>query len=80
MWRCHQILSEFLAKGHLLRVSHQSHLSSNDMGDEMIPQAVYWYPDIYLTVEENPGKRQLGDCLMKTVRPVIVSNGVLTSN
>ena len=27
--------------------------------------------------EENPGKPQLGDRLMKAVRPVIASNGVI---
>ena len=31
---------------------------------------------IYLTAEENPGKLQLGDRLVKAVRPVIASNGV----
>ena len=38
VWRCHQLLSEFLAKGHLPRVSLQPHLLANDKGDnEMIP-------------------------------------------
>ena len=31
----------------------------NDMGDDMILRAVYRYPGIYLTTEENPGKLQL---------------------
>ena len=31
---------------------------------------------IYLTAEENSGKPQLGDHLMKAVHPVIASNGV----
>ena len=30
---CHQLLSEFLASDHLLRMSHQSRLSANDKGD-----------------------------------------------
>ena len=39
---------------------------ANDKGDnEMIPGAVHRSPDICLTAEETPGKRQLGDCLMK---------------
>ena len=33
-------------------------------------------PGIYLRAEENPGKPDLGDCLMKSVRPVIASNEV----
>jgi hypothetical protein len=31
---------------------------------------------IYLMAEENPGKPQLGDHLIKIVQPVIISNGV----
>ena len=59
-WRCHQILSGFLANGHLPRVSRQSRLSANDKGDnEIIPGAVHRAPDIYLTAEESPGKPQL---------------------
>ena len=30
VWRCHQLLHGFLAKGHLSRVSRQSRLSVND--------------------------------------------------
>ena len=38
---------------------------ANDKGDnEMIPGAVLRSPGIWLTGEENPGKPQLGDCLM----------------
>ena len=33
-------------------------------------------PGVYLTAEENIGKPQLGDRLMKAVRPVITSNGI----
>ena len=62
VWRCHQLLFGFLAKGHLLRESHRSCLSADDMGDnEMIAGAVYRSPYICLTTEENPGKPQLGD-------------------
>ena len=39
---------------------------ANDKGDnEMIPGAVYRSPGICLTAEENSGKRQRGDRLMK---------------
>ena len=38
VWQGQQLLSGFLAKGHLPRVSHQSHLSPNDKVDnDMIP-------------------------------------------
>ena len=38
VWRCHQLLSGFLAIDQLIRVSRQSHLSANDKGDnEIIP-------------------------------------------
>ena len=65
-----KLLSGFLAKGHVPRVSR---LSAND--SDTIPGPVHRSPGIYLRAEENPGKPQLGDRLMKTVRTVI-SNGV----
>ena len=75
--RCHQLLSEFLAKGPLPRVSWKSRLLVNDKGDnQMILGTVPRSPGMYLIEEENPGKPQLGDRLMMDVRPVIVSNGV----
>ena len=62
---------------HLPRVSYQL---ANDKGDnEMIPEPMHKSPVSYLMAEENPGKSQLGDCLMKAVTPVIASNGPLTS-
>ena len=68
MWRYQQFLSGLLANDNLPRVSRQSCLSANNKGDnEMIPGAVPRSPDIYLTIEENPGKLQLGDRLMKAV-------------
>ena len=74
VWRSHQLLSGILANGHLLRMLC---LSANDKGDnKMISEAVYRSPGIYLTVEKNLGKPQLGDRLIKTMRPVIASNGV----
>ena len=41
----------------------------------MNPEAVDRSPSICCTAEKNPGKPQLGDCLMGTVWPVNVSNG-----
>jgi hypothetical protein len=39
---------------------------ANDKGDnEMIPGTVYRSPGICLTAEENSGKLQLEDCLIK---------------
>ena len=78
VWRCHHILSRFLANGHLPRVSRQSLLSSNVKGDNKIKSgAVHRSSGIYFWAEENPRRSQLGDRLMKAVRPVIASNGVL---
>ena len=54
VWWCHQLLSRFLTKGHLPRVS----------------------PQLLLCPKENRGKPQLGNCLMKAVRPLIASNVV----
>ena len=55
VWRFQQLLSDFLAKGHLPRVSRQSRLSANDKrGNEMIPGAVHRSPGIYFTPEEIP--------------------------
>ena len=45
-WRCYQLLSGFLAKRHLRRVSRQFCLSAND-------KVVHRSLDIYLTAEEN---------------------------
>ena len=55
----------------------QSRLSANDKGDnEVKPGAGHKSPGIYLTAEENPGKPQLRDHLMRALRPVIASNGI----
>ena len=76
-YRCHQLLSGFLAKGHLPRVSRQLPLSANDKGDnKIISGAVHRSTNIYPTAEKNSGKSQLGDRLMKAVRSVIASYGV----
>ena len=55
VWRCHQLLSGFLGKGHLLQVSHQSSWSPNDKSDnEMIPGAMHRSPGICHTVRKTP--------------------------
>jgi hypothetical protein len=74
---CYQHLSKFLAIGHLPCVLDQSFLSPNDKGDNRMKLGTaHRSPGIYLTAEENPGKPQLEDHLMKSVQPVIVSNKV----
>ena len=55
-WRCRQLLSAFLANGHLAGMSHQSRRLTNDKGDnDMRPGAMHSSPGIYLTSKENPG-------------------------
>ena len=50
---------------------------ANDKGNnEMIPGAANRSPGICLTAEENPGKPQIGDFLMKAVWLAIASNVV----
>ena len=63
-WLCQQFLSGFLATGHLLRVSHLS--ANNKSHQEMEPVLC---TDLI----------QLGDHLMKAVRPIIALNGVIYS-
>ena len=59
VWRYHQLLSWFVAKGHLPLVSR---LSVNDKDDnEILPRVVYRSLGICLKAEENPGKLPLGD-------------------
>ena len=54
VWQYHHLLSWFSANGHLSRVSRQSHLSSNNKGDNVMkPGVVHRSPGIYLTAEEN---------------------------
>ena len=62
VWWCHQLLSEFLAKGPLPPVMSVA----NDKGDnEMILGAVHRSLGICHTAKENPRNPQLGDHLMK---------------
>ena len=62
VWRCHHLLSGFLANGHLLRMSRQSRLSANDKGDnEVIPGIVNRSPGYYLIAGEDPERLQLGN-------------------
>ena len=60
-WRCHQLLSGFLANDHLTWISRQLHISADKGYNGMKPEAVHRSPGIYLTTEENLGKSQLGD-------------------
>ena len=77
VWRCYQFLYGFLANDHLPRVLPHSRLSANDKGaNEVKPGAVHRSPGTCFTAEGNPRKHQLGDRLMKTVRPAIASNPV----
>ena len=57
VWRCYQLLSQFLVNVDLPRVSGQSHLSD----DEIKPGLSTDLPNIYLTAEDNPEKIRLGD-------------------
>ena len=51
VWRCHQLPSGFLVNDTLRRVLR---LSANDKGDnEITSGAMYRYPSIYITPEEN---------------------------
>ena len=52
-------------------MSLQSRPSANDRGNNKMIQG----PVHRFTAEENTGKSQLGDLLMKAVRPAIASNG-----
>ena len=64
-------MSGFLVNDHLPRVSRQSRLSAKDKGDNEVKLAdVHWSPGIYLKAEENTGKTQQGDRLLKAVRPM----------
>ena len=63
VWWCHQLLSGFLVKGHLPRVSDRSLKIRVIM--KWSREAVHRSPGIFFTAEENPGKPQLGDHLMK---------------
>jgi hypothetical protein len=62
--RCHQLLSEFLANGHLPQESRQSRLSANLKRDnELKPGSMHRSLGIYLMVDENSGNSQLGGLL-----------------
>ena len=76
-WRCHQLLSGFLATGHLSEVSHQSHRSL------MIREIMKWFRGLWTyllaftlqlrKIPENSSRRQSDE---GTVRPIIASNVV----
>ena len=53
-------------------MSDKPHVSDNDNGDDEVKsEVVHRSPGIYLRAKENPGKSQLGDRLMMTMRLVI---------
>ena len=52
VWWCHQLLSGFLSKGHLLQISRLSVIDKDD--NEMIPRTVHRSLGIYLAAEEKP--------------------------
>ena len=59
-------------------MSRQSHTSANDNDNEMILGAVQRC-GIYLKAEESPLKPQLGNGLMKAVRPLLLQMESFTS-
>ena len=62
VWRCHQLLFGFPAKGYFAPSFPSVTSVANDKGDnEMILGAVHRSPGICLTAKENPRKPQLGD-------------------
>jgi hypothetical protein len=76
VWQCHQLLPEFVAKGHLSRMSCQSHLSVNGKDEnEMIPGAVHRYHGICLMAEEKSARRPFDEgyvtshCLKRGILP-----------
>ena len=61
VWRCHQLLSGFLAPS----VASVTSVANDKDDNEMILGAVYRSLGICLIAEENPRKPQLGEGLMK---------------
>ena len=72
VWRCHQLLSGFLAKGHLSRVSCQSRFLANDKGDYEIRGLCTDFLSFALQLWKISSWRSS----MKAVRPFIASNGI----
>ena len=70
VWRCHQLLSGFLAKDHLPRVLRQSHQS---LMIRVVLGTGHRSPGICLTAEKTSARRPSDEGSM---RPVIASNGV----
>ena len=56
VWRCFQLLSEFLAKDHVPWVSRQSRLSPFKGDNEVKQGAVHRSSGIYLTAKKKPRK------------------------
>ena len=80
IWRYHQLLSRFIVRDHLPRVSRQSPLSANNR------VIMRWYRGTsqiswHLPYSwGRPGDTSARRLSMKAVRPVISSNGVMWSN
>ena len=75
--RCHQLLSRFLANGHLPRVSCQSRLLANETGDNEMILGCYAEISSHLSYSwTKPRKISARKLSMKAVQPVAASNGV----
>ena len=72
---CYPFLSRLLVKDHFFRVLRQLHLLDENLDNDVKSGAVDWSPGIYLTAETS-GKTSARRPLMKTVQPVIISNGI----
>jgi hypothetical protein len=75
VWRCHQLLSGFLTKGHLLRVSRQSLIIN-----VIIKFSLGLCTDLLaftLSLRKTPETSARRPSDEGAVRPVIASNGVL---
>ena len=73
IWRCHRLLSGFLVKVHLPRVSRQSGLSANDKRDY---EGLSTDPLVLPYSWGKPRKTWPSRLLMKSVWLIIASNGV----
>ena len=71
--RCHRLKWDPLPPNEVVRIAQ--HVMKKK-AIEGLKGTVHISPDNYLTAEENTGKPQPGDCLMKAMQPVITSNEV----
>ena len=54
-------------------------MSRQSVYNEIIPGAVHRFPGINVMAQENSGKRQLGDRVLKVVGPVVPQKRSITS-